>query len=68
MSAVLARALAHERGARGAIRLIGANQWTRRNFARWMFEDEPRAVMFTPRRWHRRFLRRRGTFESMPQP
>jgi menaquinone-9 beta-reductase len=68
MSAVLARGLAHERGARGAIRLIGANQWTRRNFARWMFEDEPRAVMFTPRRWHRRFLRRRGTFESRPHP
>ena len=27
--------------------------WTRRNFARWMFEDYPRALVFTPDRWHR---------------
>ena len=30
--------------------------WTRRNFARWLFEDYPRAAALTPRRWHRRFL------------
>jgi geranylgeranyl reductase family protein len=62
MSAVLSRALAHERGARGAIRLVGANAWTRRQFARWMFEDEPRAVALTPRRWHRDFLARPGPY------
>ncbi len=32
--------------------------WTRRNFARWLFEDYPRAALFTPRRW------RRGLFSS----
>jgi flavin-dependent dehydrogenase len=57
MSKVLNRGLAHPRLASGAIRLVGATAWTRRNFVRWMFEDEPRAVVFTPRRWHRRFLR-----------
>jgi geranylgeranyl reductase family protein len=64
MSAVLSRALAHQRGARGAIRLVGASAWTRRNFARWMFEDEPRAIVLTPSRWHRRFLRRPGAFRQ----
>jgi flavin-dependent dehydrogenase len=48
--------------ARGAVRVVGLNGWTRRNFVRWMFEDEPRAVILTPRRWHRRFLRQHGTY------
>jgi geranylgeranyl reductase family protein len=64
MSKVLSRALAHERGARGAIRLVGTSNWSRRNFARWMFEDEARAVVLTPRRWHRGFLRRPGAFRQ----
>lgn len=65
MSRVLGRALAHERGARGAIRLVGASgEWGRRNFARWMFEDEPRAVALTPSRWHRRFLDRPGAWAA----
>ena len=51
------------RSARGAIRVVAASgAWGRRNFARWMFEDEPRAVMLTPRRWHRRFLARPGAY------
>ena len=51
MSAALGRVLAHERGARGAIRILdGAGAWGRRNFARWMFEDEPRALLLTPSR------------------
>lgn len=62
MSAMLGRALAHPLVARGAVRLVGVSDWTRRNFARWMFEDEPRAVAFTPRRWHRQFLRRPGLY------
>ena len=64
MSAVLGKALAHERGARGAIRLVSFNDWTRRNFARWMFEDEPRAVVLTPSRWHRGFLRQPGAYRT----
>ena len=63
MSRVLGRVLRSPLGARGAIRVVGASgAWGRRNFARWMFEDEPRAVVLTPRRWHRRFLARPGAY------
>ncbi len=48
--------------ARGAIRLTGATGWTRRNFARWMFEDYPRAMIATPRRWHRGMFTGSGAF------
>ncbi len=61
MSVALGRVLAHERGARGAIKILErSGDWGRRNFARWMFEDEPRALLLTPRRWHRRVLSRPG--------
>ena len=36
-----------------ALRAVGKTGWTRRNFGRWMFEDYPRALVATPRRWHR---------------
>ena len=62
MSKVLNGWLARPLLARGAVRVVGLTSWTRRNFVRWMFEDEPRAVLFTPRRWHRRFLRQPGTY------
>jgi geranylgeranyl reductase family protein len=44
-------ALAHRKGVRTAVRVAGLTPWTRRNFARWLFEDYPRAVLATPRRW-----------------
>jgi geranylgeranyl reductase family protein len=47
----LSQALSHRRGARGAVRIAGLTPWTRRNFARWLFEDYPRAAVATPRRW-----------------
>jgi len=64
MSVRLGRVLRHGWGARGAIRVVDTSDWARRNFVRWMFEDEPRAVLLTPRRWHRRFLRRPGAYRS----
>ena len=64
MSLLLIRALKHRRGARIAIRVADATPWTRRNFGRWLFEDEPRAIAVTPRRWHRRLLRRDGAYRS----
>jgi flavin-dependent dehydrogenase len=60
MSVTLGAILKSELGARGALRLANTNDWTRRNFVRWMFEDEPRAAIFTPSRWHRGFLKRPG--------
>jgi flavin-dependent dehydrogenase len=68
MSALLQRALRHRKGARFAVWLAGATPWTRRNFARWLFEDYPRAVMVTPRRWRRRLLTGPGTFRREPGP
>jgi menaquinone-9 beta-reductase len=62
MSLLLGRVLSRERGARGAVRFAGLTPWTRRNFARWLFEDEPRAGLLTPRRWHRQFLSRPGAY------
>ena len=43
MSVLLIHALRHRKGARAAVRVAGATPWTRRNFARWLFEDYPRA-------------------------
>jgi len=66
MSAALGRVLAHRRGARAAIAILDhAGEWARRNFARWMFEDEPRAVLLTPSRWHRRPLARPGAWPTV---
>jgi hypothetical protein len=63
MSATLGRVLRHPRGATAALSIVAhSGTWGRRNFARWMFEDEPRAIALTPRRWHRRFLSRTGAF------
>jgi menaquinone-9 beta-reductase len=62
MSILLGRALRKEWGARGSVRVAGATAWTRKNFARWLFEDEPRAIALTPSRWHRHFLNRKGAY------
>ncbi|MDQ3757569.1 MAG: hypothetical protein M3394_06955, partial [Actinomycetota bacterium] len=45
---LLSRGLSHRKGARIAIRAAGLTPWTRRNFARWLFEDYPRAILLTP--------------------
>jgi len=55
-------ALAHRKGALAAVRVAGLSAWTRRNFARWLFEDYPRAVLATPGRWGRYSLTGDGAF------
>jgi len=52
-ASMLQRLLRTPLGARAAIAAAGLTPWTRRNFARWMFEDYPRALLATPDRWHR---------------
>ena len=64
MSALLGRALKHRKGARGAVRVAGSSAWTRRNFARWLFEDYPRAAVVTPHRWRRGMFTGPGAFQS----
>lgn len=65
MARRLGRVLAHRRGADAALRIVEhSGSWGRRKFARWMFEDEPRALAVTPGRWHREALRRPGAWAS----
>jgi flavin-dependent dehydrogenase len=58
----LSRALARPRGARAAVRIAGLTPWTRRNYARWLFEDYPRAMLATPRRWQRHMFTGPGAY------
>ncbi len=53
MASVLGRLMANTAVAEFALKAVGTNDWTRRNFGRWMFEDYPRAIVVTPRRWKR---------------
>ena len=62
MSVALSRVLSRRAGAEAALRILGSGRRTRSLFLRWLFEDEPRAAVLTPRRWHRRFLGRDGAF------
>ena len=67
MSLRLGKVLASRRGAEFALRTVErSGSWGRAKFARWMFEDEPRALMLTPSRWHRRMLRREGAWARQP--
>ena len=50
------------------LRAAAASDWTRRHFIRWMFEDEPRAIVATPRRWHRGVFARPGAYGARPVP
>jgi hypothetical protein len=66
LAGALSAALAHRKGVRAAVRIAGASDWTRRNFARWLFEDYPRAAAVTPWRWHRGLLSAAGAFLDDP--
>ena len=64
MSVALQGMLAWPTGARMALWVTGLAPWTRRNFARWLFEDYPRALLATPRRWRRGSLSAPGAYAS----
>ncbi|MFW2381741.1 MAG: NAD(P)/FAD-dependent oxidoreductase, partial [Acidimicrobiales bacterium] len=63
LAQILSDALARPRLAQASVRVAGATKWTRRNFGRWLFEDYPRAVLGTPRRWHRRLFSQPGAYK-----
>ncbi|MGH1490734.1 MAG: NAD(P)/FAD-dependent oxidoreductase [Acidimicrobiales bacterium] len=58
LAGALSSVLASKGGIEASVTIAGASNWTRSNFARWLFEDYPRAALVTPRRW------RRGLFSS----
>ncbi len=62
---MLGRALRSPAGCNAAVGISGATPWTRRNFARWLFEDYPRALVLTPDRWQRGALGG-GAFGARP--
>jgi geranylgeranyl reductase family protein len=62
LSVRLSRALAHRKGTRISIRAAASTRWTREQFARWLFEDYPRALALTPSRWRRGALSTPGAF------
>lgn len=64
LSAVLARPGGSDR----ALALVDTSEWCRRNFARWMFEDYPRAALATPHRWRRRMFSAPGAYAQRPRP
>jgi len=64
LAAAIGRLLRSDTGTRGALRLVDSGPWTRRHFARWMFEDYPRALMATPRRWRRGAFTPPGAFRT----
>ncbi len=62
MARLLVPMLSHRRVADSVLRITATSKWTRRNFARWMFEDYPRAMIATPKRWHRGMFTGAGAF------
>ncbi len=62
LASLLQRVLRRPAGARAALRTVDATEWTRRCFARWMWEDYPRAVLATPSRWQRRMFTPAGAW------
>ena len=64
MARLLIPLLARRRVADAVLRITATSAWTRRNFARWMFEDYPRAMIATPRRWHRGMFTGDGAYTA----
>ena len=62
LARTLDRVLANRRGSQWSLNVASSTAWTRRNFARWLFEDYPRAVLGTPSRWHRRLFSQSGAY------
>ena len=64
LAQLLSRVLRSPFLARGTVRVAGATAWTQRNFARWLFEDYPRAYVATPSRWREHSLTGQGAWTA----
>jgi menaquinone-9 beta-reductase len=60
----LQRLSRHPRVVRAGLRAAGLTGWTRRSFARWVFEDFPRAYLGTPGRWGEHPLAGPGAYDG----
>lgn len=66
VSRTMAVALRHRKGVRVGLRIAGSSDWSRRHFARWLFEDYPRAIVATPSRWREHSLVGDGAYAPSP--
>jgi len=66
MSRLFSRVLARHGGPAKALSIVSWSNWSRSNFARWMFEDYPRAVLATPQRWSPGMLAKPGAYRTPP--
>lgn len=64
LAGALSSVLASQLGANASVKIAGLTPWTRRNFARWLFEDYPRAVLGTPKRWTRNVFTKPGAYRA----
>jgi geranylgeranyl reductase family protein len=68
VSGLFSRVLGSDRGANAWFDVANAGGRARRQFARWMFEDYPRAALLTPWRWRPGLLHRPGAFAPARLP
>ena len=64
MSRLLIHVVRHRRGARATLRVASLSPWTASSFGRWLFEGYPRALVATPRRWHRGMFATPGAYAN----
>jgi menaquinone-9 beta-reductase len=62
MAHALQRMMRSSLVARSALQICGASEWTRRNFARWLFEDYARGIALTPTRWRWGLMSGKGAY------
>jgi menaquinone-9 beta-reductase len=67
MASTLSRMMSSSLVGEASIALVGLNDWTRRNTARWLFEDSPRGIALTPRRWRRGVLSGPAAYRAQRQ-
>jgi len=63
-AATLGTVLKNQTGAEWSLRTAGMTAWTSRNFARWLFEDYPRALLGTPARWTKDMFTKPGAYSN----
>jgi menaquinone-9 beta-reductase len=64
MATALERMMRSPAIANGAVAISGSTNWTRKNFARWLFEDYPRGIALTPTRWRRGLMSGPGPYRN----
>jgi menaquinone-9 beta-reductase len=62
MASTLQKMMRSEAVCRGSLAISGSTNWTRSNFARWLFEDYARGIALTPRRWKRGLMSDKGAY------